>query len=485
MRHTSGNSEGWDHPAVSDEVRKVAIYARMSEDIPGNQAGVTRQIEDCRQLAQRHGWRVVAEFVDNDMSAWSRRERPEFSRLLTSIRAGLISAVVVWHTDRLTRRIRELVDYVEAVESANVSTITVTAGPLDLTTAAGRMQVHLLGTLAEYESSHRSERVARAMQQGAEKGAFHGGRRCFGYEKDGITIRVDEAVVIRHIIEAIVAGESLRSIVSGLNRSGKTTATGKSWTSTAVRALAKSPRLAGIRVHRGLEYPAAWPAIVDETEWRIAVAILNSDERRTNNRGNAVQYLGSGLYVCGVCQSTDVRVSVVDGRKRYRCRNRVKGDPKTHVGRDQRLLDEFVENAVLEHLPKINMSDPTQPSPRTNIQDLMKVQETLQRRQDTLAELYAEGTISHSQLVAGTSRITREFEQIESLLSTADIVSIIEGMRSAGRGAEIWSTLDIIRRREILRWLVTVTILPVPSGRNRQGRYFRSEGVHFHWHSEG
>ncbi len=59
----------------------VAIYARISRDPDGDMLGVTRQLEDCRAEAERRGWTVAEEYVDDDTSAYSGKERPEYARL--------------------------------------------------------------------------------------------------------------------------------------------------------------------------------------------------------------------------------------------------------------------------------------------------------------------------------------------------------------------------------------------------------------------
>jgi len=73
----------------------AAIYARISSDAEGIGAGVARQVKDCRMLANRLGWRIAGEYVDNDLSAWTGKRRPEYERLLADLSDGLIDAVVV------------------------------------------------------------------------------------------------------------------------------------------------------------------------------------------------------------------------------------------------------------------------------------------------------------------------------------------------------------------------------------------------------
>jgi DNA invertase Pin-like site-specific DNA recombinase len=76
-------------------VGAAAIYARISDDREGLALGVSRQVEDCRRLAAKRGWSVVEAYVDNDVSAWRGRARPEYRRMLEDVKAGTVDAVVV------------------------------------------------------------------------------------------------------------------------------------------------------------------------------------------------------------------------------------------------------------------------------------------------------------------------------------------------------------------------------------------------------
>jgi DNA invertase Pin-like site-specific DNA recombinase len=70
-----------------DDGEPVLLYARISED-DGTEQGVDRQLEDGRALAAARGWKVVAEFVDNDISALGGRRRPGYESLLDAVQAG-------------------------------------------------------------------------------------------------------------------------------------------------------------------------------------------------------------------------------------------------------------------------------------------------------------------------------------------------------------------------------------------------------------
>ena len=66
---------------------KAAVYARISSD-DGSALGVSRQVADCRRLAEDLGWEVAEEYVDNDVSAYSGKKRPAYERMLTDLADG-------------------------------------------------------------------------------------------------------------------------------------------------------------------------------------------------------------------------------------------------------------------------------------------------------------------------------------------------------------------------------------------------------------
>ena len=128
--------------------RSAAIYCRISKDRAGAGLGVDRQEQDCRELAIRLGWTVTAVHADNDISAYSGKPRPAYRALLADLRAGRVDAVLAWHNDRLHRSTAELEEYIEV--SGAAPTHFVKAGPLDLSTASGRMTARITGAVSRH-----------------------------------------------------------------------------------------------------------------------------------------------------------------------------------------------------------------------------------------------------------------------------------------------------------------------------------------------
>jgi site-specific DNA recombinase len=204
-------------------------------------------------------------YVDNDLSAYSGKARPAYQRLLADIAAGSVEAVVAWHPDRLHRAPVELEAFIDLVERSGVGVETVQAGRVDLATPAGRMNARMLGTVARYESEHKSDRIRRKHRELAEAGKVSGGgNRPFGFERDRITHRPDEVELIREAARRLLAGESLYRIAADWTTRGVETSTGASWSTTALRTFLTAPRIAGLRSHRGeVVGPAVWASDSD------------------------------------------------------------------------------------------------------------------------------------------------------------------------------------------------------------------------------
>jgi DNA invertase Pin-like site-specific DNA recombinase len=459
--------------------RSAGIYVRISQDRGGAGLGVERQEQECRALAQRLGWTVAEVYCDNDLSAFSGRRRPDYERMLSDIEAGNITGVVAWHPDRLHRRAAELERYIGVCERHRVENQTVTAGMWDLSTPSGRMSARQLGAVAAYESEHKSERLKAARIQHAKLGRHHGGIRCFGYERDGVTVVADEAAEIASACKAIAGGASLRSIVRDMNIRKVPTTTGKSWTSQQLRQTLMSPRIAGYSTHKGIIVgTAAWPAIVDDATWRTVEAILSNPARRTNHgTTGAVKWLGSGIYVC-TCGERSLRASVSGGSRRYvyRCANSSDHSVR-HVTRDARALDDHVEKQIVEVLARPGTVEKLLHRDDTaDVSSLRVEQVQLGERKDKAAALFADGAIDEVQLATITKRADERAAEIAEVLAKAGWRSPLEPLANGDIGAA-WGQLSLAQKRAILDAVVDVTVRPTtPTTRG-----FDPDGVWFDW----
>ena len=279
----------------------TVIYARISQDRAGEGLGVKRQLADCRAEAERRGWPVVEEYVDDDVSAYSGKARPNYRRMLEAIREGQADAVVVWHLDRLHRRPIELEEFVQTCTRAGLTDVVTLHGDVNLANGDGLLMARLMAAVAANESDAKSRRSRRKMLELAQNGQPHGGGfRPFGFNDDRRTLNEAEADVIHALATRLLAGESLASLTRWVHDSEVTTVTGKQWRTPTLRNLLASPRIAGLREHQGqVVGPAVWPPIITAQQHAQILALFSDPKRRIVRSPR--RYLLSGIVRCGKC----------------------------------------------------------------------------------------------------------------------------------------------------------------------------------------
>ena len=151
----------------------IAIYARISSDPDGTALGVDRQVVDCHRDAESQGWLVGQEYVDNDVSAFSKKPRPAFEQMLEDLATGLRDGVVCYHIDRLTRRNKDLDRFLEAVDLGRVKKVRFVTGSTDLGSGDGLLVARIMAAVAESESATKSRRIRRKNQEKAAQGLPH------------------------------------------------------------------------------------------------------------------------------------------------------------------------------------------------------------------------------------------------------------------------------------------------------------------------
>lgn len=458
------------------------IYCRISSDREGAGLGVERQREDCEQLAEQLGLKVLEVYEDNDLSAYSGKPRPGYKKLLEDLRGGRAGVVLAWHTDRLHRSPTELEEYIDVCQPRRIDTRTVKAGHLDLTTATGRMIARQLGVQARYEVERMIERQKRSRDQMAEKGKYFGGPRPFGWEKDGVTQVPKEIAAIREACQALLAGASLRAVAADFNDRGIRTSSGSQWDGPDLRAVLLRPRNAGIIKHRGEEAGrAVWDAALDEPLWRSVVALLKEPSRRTAST-NVRKHLGSNLYLCGVCDCTVRASSKSSGKGRpmrpvYRCRE------ADHVTRSLTLLDDHVQLAVLDRVSLPDAAELMAQREEDPV-DVRGTQEEMRAARQTLDELaqtLGSGGMDLQEWRVASAAARTRLKEAEVAMSRAVKANPVGELLDTDDPEAVWNRFDLSRRRAVVDYLMTVRVMPAKRGRLPGGQYWDASTVRIDW----
>ena len=143
---------------------KCAIYARVST----TKQDETLQIPRCEEFATRHGWEVVK--IYQDEASGRDANRPGWKALESDLRRHEFDAIIVTKLDRIMRSLMQLLQIFETFQKYGVMIVTIDQGILDLKSANGRLQVQLLGMLAEWEKELISDRTKEALAMKKAKG---------------------------------------------------------------------------------------------------------------------------------------------------------------------------------------------------------------------------------------------------------------------------------------------------------------------------
>jgi len=142
---------------------RAAIYARVStfDQEPEN------QLAELRRYAAARAW-TATEHVDRGISG-AKDRRPALDRLLVDARRRRFDVLVVWRLDRLGRNLRHLITLLEELQALGVAFVSLGEG-IDATTPAGKLQMHILGAIAEFERARIAERVRAGLQRARAQG---------------------------------------------------------------------------------------------------------------------------------------------------------------------------------------------------------------------------------------------------------------------------------------------------------------------------
>src|SRR5215813_1667467 len=142
---------------------KAAIYARVStlDQTPEN------QLQELRRYVEARGWTAV-EYVDQGVSG-SKESRPALDLLLKDAKRRQFDVLVAWRLDRLGRNLRHLILLLDELQALGIGFVTLGEG-IDTSTPAGKLQLHILSAIAEFERERIRERVVAGLHRARKQG---------------------------------------------------------------------------------------------------------------------------------------------------------------------------------------------------------------------------------------------------------------------------------------------------------------------------
>jgi DNA invertase Pin-like site-specific DNA recombinase len=147
---------------------RCALYARVST----LDQQTENQLADLRRYVAARGWTECVEYVDRGVSG-AKDRRPALDTLVRDATRRRFDVLVCWRLDRLGRHLKHLITLLDDLQALGVAFVSLAEG-IDATTPAGKLQLHILGAIAEFERGRIVERVkaglARAKAHGTRLG---------------------------------------------------------------------------------------------------------------------------------------------------------------------------------------------------------------------------------------------------------------------------------------------------------------------------
>jgi DNA invertase Pin-like site-specific DNA recombinase len=221
------------------------IYLRVStEDQARSGLGREAQEAACRAYAAKHGWTVLAVFVDDGVGGkLSVAKRPALAAAIAGANADAGVAFLVYSLTRAFRTQRECWLTIEDEHGDPALPLVSATEPFDLTTAFGRASFGMLATFARLEADLVSDRTVGALQAAQARGVILGAPKMTERVVDGVR-QTDPAklAVVRQIQDLRADGLSYARIAAKMNDDGIPSANGARWHVRTVRvALAVEP----------------------------------------------------------------------------------------------------------------------------------------------------------------------------------------------------------------------------------------------------
>ncbi len=316
--------------------KSAALYARVSSDRQDVDLSVAAQLRALRDYAEKNGYLVAREYVDEAESG-RVADRPQFRKMLDAASGANapFEEILVWKFSRFTRKREHAVAFKSMLRRRGVRVVSITEPADDSPT--GKLMEAIIESVDEFYSENLAQEVVRGMREAASRGFFLSPKAPFGYKRvkvrDGMrerpTLEVDPAAAphVREIFESSLRGNGLKEICRDLNERG-ITKNGKRWQKNGLYYLLTNEAYTGTAVwgRRTKGDKASDPVRVEDAwEALISNELFDKVQRVLRERAPAKQqparvgskFLLSGLLRCGLCGKPYTGQGAKSGRFGY------------------------------------------------------------------------------------------------------------------------------------------------------------------------
>lgn len=199
---------------------KAIGYIRVSTDMQADKGtSLENQVQRIKEYAKKKGLTLEHIYEDAGFSG-KNTNRPAFKEMLERINKGGVSALIVWHSTRFARNLRDFINHMADLEKKKVKFYSIEEP--EMSGSSGKAMRNLMAVFAEYQSDVTGDHTRSVKHNLKKNKKVYCPNPPLGYQNvDGKLVKDSFYYNIAQIIiEQYNSGTSLWKIAKGLNDKG-------------------------------------------------------------------------------------------------------------------------------------------------------------------------------------------------------------------------------------------------------------------------
>lgn len=195
---------------------KAVGYIRVSTDAQADKgASLENQVARIKEFAERKGFILENIYEDAGYSG-KNTKRPGFQDMFTRVRKGGISAVIVWHSTRFARNLKDNIVHLYELEKLKTKFYSVEEP--EMSGSSGKAMRNLMAVFAEYQSDLTGEQVRSVKSNLKRNKKVYSGFAPLGFKHvNGDLVETEDMKIVEEIFGLRNQGLSYHKIAKQLN----------------------------------------------------------------------------------------------------------------------------------------------------------------------------------------------------------------------------------------------------------------------------
>jgi site-specific DNA recombinase len=471
---------------------RVSTTGQVNTDYDPEGISIPAQRLACQRKVAQLGVTIVGEYVEPGRSATNMDKRPVFQQMLQDLREDPVDHVIVYNLSRLNRN---RVDDARVLMELRARKVTLISAQENIDeTPSGQLMHGVLAAINEYRSSSDGADIRYKMGQKAKNGGTLGRapvgymnvrERFEGREIRTVAVDPERGPLVTQAFELYATGDySIDRLVEAMTRRGLTRrpigrAPAGPVSPSAMHRLLREPYYLGRVTYDGVEYEGRHQALVKPDVFVRVQTVLEARSTAQERQRVHDHYL-KGTIFCRRCFARGEKRRMLLQRTVGRhggvyfyffCRGRQMGEcDAPHIS------IEAVEQHVLDHYRSIQLPRGFTDRVRAILDETLENEERgsrlmrqqldtqlskLDKREENLLDLAAEGEVPKAKLLARLVKIKEERASVTEAMSTVDtrLAAGAEVLRAGldllDRLPDLYRQLDPLSRRLLNQALFT------------------------------